>query len=145
MPFIRYKDIGPTTVISSKTFIQVDLSNGIDLSQFVTIAQLQVNPLHLVSKWSVVDESGCIGNFYTFHLTIYHDGTNYAYGGIAYGVECPIETESSSDWADFELSTEGIYLKFSGDVMTIYGSMRSPNGINLTVRSYVEFYVEGNV
>lgn len=145
MSFIRYKNVGPTTVLTNNAFSQVDLSGTIDLSTIVTTTYLETNPMHVVSKCSVTDNINFVGNFYTFHFTVYHTGSGYAYGGVVYSLDCPYETESISDWKDFELSTEGIYPSFNGSNMTIYGSMRSPNSIDITIRSYVEIYLKGNV
>jgi len=145
MSFIRFKEIGPTTVYNSTSQGTVDISNGIDLSTYVTKTQLQTNPMHVVCKWTAADNKECYANFYTFHFTVYHDGSNYAYGGIRYSDRCPIETKSFGDWGEFEFGNEGVELIFSDDTMTIIAYVRSVNGIDITIKGYTEFYVKSDI
>jgi hypothetical protein len=146
MSFIRYKDIGPTTILSSTTFVFIDLSNGIDMAEISTRLNLETNPLHIVVKWTVADNVGCNGNFYTFHFTLFCDNKgDYIYNGIGYSEDCPIKTTSDGDWGEFTLAEEGVFLSFEGDEMRVITSALSVNGIELEIRGYIEIYGESDV
>lgn len=140
MSFIRYKEIGPTSIYNSNTFGPVDLSSAIDLSRIGSTSFFQTNPVHVLCMWIVVDQVTAIGNAYKHNFTIFHDGENYRFVGEIYSISCPIQVSTDNDWGDFELGTEGVNPTFSGDEMTIVGFIRSPNSIDLKITSYIEIY-----
>ena len=143
MSFIRERLIGIEQTFSDTSFVQLDLSGAIDLSRYATTTHLETNPIHLLVHLTIVDEAQGLGNKFISHFTVaYRSG--YIYGGIPYSLECPVYSETFND-GDFELQGEGVYLTISGDEMTINASVRTPNGLTLTVNSYFEMYLNSNV
>lgn len=143
MSFIRERLIGIEQTFDDTSFVQLDLSGAIDISRYATTTHLETNPIHLMVHLTIVDEAQGTGMKFISHFTIaYRSG--YIYGGVPYSLECPVYSETFND-GDFDLSDEGVYLSFSGDNMTINTSVRTPNGLTLTVNSYFEMYLNSNV
>ena len=143
MSFIRERLIGIEQTFSDTSFVQLNLSGSIDLRGYATRTHLETNPIHLMVHLMIVDEAQGTGMKFISHFTIaYRSG--YIYGGIPYSLECPVYSETFND-GDFDLADEGVYLSFSGDDMTINTSVRTPNGLTLTVNSYFEMYLNSNV
>jgi hypothetical protein len=145
MSFIRERLIGLETTFNSTIFIPIDLSGPIDLSQYITQNHIETNPIHLMVHMMVTDKAGGTGMGFISHFTISkYTSSDYIYCGIPYSLECPIYFETFND-GDFDLVDEGIQLTFSGDEMTITTSVVTPNGLDLTVNSYFEMYLNSDV
>ena len=143
MSFIRERLIGIEQTFDDTSFVQLNLSGAIDISRYATTTHLETNPIHLMVHLTIVDEAQGTGMKFISHFTIaYRSG--YIYGGVPYSLECPVYSETFND-DDFDLADEGVYLSFSGDNMTINTSVRTPNGLTLTVNSYFEMYLNSNV
>jgi hypothetical protein len=144
MSFIRERLIGIEQTFNDTNFVQLDLSGAIDLSRYASTTHLETNPIHLLVHLTIVDEAQGLGMKFISHFTIAYADSSYITAGIYYSLECPVYSETFND-GDFELQGEGVYLTISGDEMTINASVRTPNGLTLTVNSYFEMYLNSNV
>jgi hypothetical protein len=144
MSFIRERLIGTEQTFNDTNFVQLDLIGPIDLSTYAKTKHLETNPIHLMLHMIIVDEAQGIGMKFISHFTIAYNDSSYITAGTYYSLECPVYSETFND-GDFELQGEGVYFNFSGDDMTIRTSVRTPNGLTLTLNSYSEMYLNSNV
>ena len=149
MSYIRNRLIGEDVTFNDTNFIfPMVLVDNIDLRTYASRAHMETNPMHVVLVWNVVDEAEAAGASFFQHFTALYDpgyaGGNYHHTGINYSLNCPVYSETFGD-VIFEWSNEGAYLAFTGDIMQIVTSVRSPNGTTLRIRAYAELYIDSDV
>lgn len=148
MSDIRHRNIGTDTYFNNNTFLIYDLTGNIDLSLYVSQAQLEEDTFYLLVTWSVIDEAEATGAMFCQRFAISYDssfsGGNYITVGTQYAASEPIYMETFGDGV-FEWSTEGAFLSFSGDSFVVQTSIRTPNSTTLRLRSYYEFYVKSDI
>jgi hypothetical protein len=149
MSFIRERLIGNDITFNSTVFVSEELAS-INLASYASQTHLETNPMHVVVYWNVTEEiTNFIGTGFIHHFTVLYDknfsGGNYIYTGIGYDETCPVRVNTIVDFNDFELGAEGLFLSFVDGTMSVFASLRSPNGVDLRIRTYIELYVNSDV